>query len=68
MLSKEHQAVLNKIEQLYEALFQHDGFGEMKVEIRILKKGQKEVIIHCGKQHRYVIDYQPGGPAVQSQR
>lgn len=42
---------------LYDELFAHDGFGEMRVEIRFLKRGQKEVILHCGKQHRYVVAY-----------
>jgi uncharacterized membrane protein YobD (UPF0266 family) len=51
--------------QLYESLFLHNGYGEMKIEIKLLKRGQKEVIIHCGKQYRYVVDNenQPGGPA-----
>lgn len=49
--------VLNKVEELYNNLFDHDGYGEMQIEISILKKGQKEIIIHCGKQYRYVVDY-----------
>ncbi|MCL6447058.1 MAG: hypothetical protein K6U04_02730 [Armatimonadetes bacterium] len=57
-----NEMVLAKIQQLNEILFRHDGFGEMKVEMKILKKGQKEVIIHCGKQYRYVVDY-PGRTA-----
>ena len=46
-----------KILELYDEIFLHNGYGEMKIEIKILKKGQKEVIIHCGKQHRFVVDY-----------
>ena len=49
--------VMAKIRQLYEYLFFHNGYGEMKIEMRIMKKGQKEVIIHCGKQYRFVVDY-----------
>lgn len=52
-----NEKVMVKMRELYETLFRHDGFGEMRIEMRILKKGQKEVIIHCGKQYRYVIDY-----------
>ena len=52
-----NEMVLTKIQQLYESLFLHNGFGEMSIEMRILKRGQKEVIIHCGKQYRYVVDY-----------
>jgi hypothetical protein len=51
-----NEIVLKKIEELYKSLFQHDGFGELRVEMKILKRGQKEVIIHCGKQYRYVVD------------
>ncbi|MCS6897154.1 MAG: hypothetical protein NZM29_04210 [Nitrospira sp.] len=42
---------------LYDDLFAHDGFAEMRVEIRILRRGQKEVILHCGRQYRFVVDY-----------
>lgn len=52
-----HEIIINKINQLYETLFLHNGYGEMKIEMRILKKGQKEVILHCGKQYRFVVDY-----------
>lgn len=52
-----NEEVLAKVSELYRELFYHNGFGEMHIEIRILKKGQKEVIIHCGKQYRYVVDY-----------
>ncbi|AKL96357.1 hypothetical protein CACET_c29130 [Clostridium aceticum] len=58
MLDK-NQLVLEKVRQLYESLFYHEGYGELKIEMRILKKGQKEVIIHCGKQYRYVVDWIP---------
>ena len=49
--------VLLKISEIYSEIFEHDGFGEMKVEVKILKRGQKEIIIHCGKQYRFVVDY-----------
>jgi hypothetical protein len=41
---------------LLEDILDHDGFGEMRVEVNILKRKQKEVIIHCGKQYRFVVD------------
>ena len=53
------QDVLRKITELYEELFRHDGFGEMSLEMRLLRRGQKEVIIHCGKQYRFVVNYNP---------
>jgi hypothetical protein len=57
MVKVTNQMVLNKVSELYDSLFQHDGYGELKIEVRLLKKGQKEVIVHCGKQYRYVLDW-----------
>ncbi|WP_348754007.1 hypothetical protein [uncultured Aquincola sp.] len=51
--------------QLFDELLQHDGFGDLSVEMRILKRGQKEVLIRCGKQYRYVVDFEPG-PGAQA--
>lgn len=56
-MAQDNREVLAKIRQLYESLFVHDGYGEMKIEMRILKRGQKEIIIHCGKQYRYVVEF-----------
>ncbi len=54
-----NEQVLTRIRRLYDMLLQHDGFGEIRIEMRILKKRQKEIIIHCGKQYRYVVDFDP---------
>lgn len=50
------EPVLVRIGQLYRELIAHDGFGELRVDVRILKRKQKEVIITCGKQYRFVVD------------
>lgn len=49
--------VLTKLHELYQEAIAHDGFAEIRVEMRILRRGQKEVILHCGKQYRFVVDY-----------
>ena len=54
-MSDSHEEVKKRIEELYNMLVKHDGYGEMQVDIKILKRGQKEVIIRCGKQYRYVV-------------
>lgn len=54
--------VLDRFQSLFDGLLAHDGFGEMRLEVRILKRGQKEVLIHCGKQYRFVVDYRPKNP------
>lgn len=58
-LGPEHRKALEKLLAEYEGLFRHDGYGTLRVEMRFLKKGQKEVLINCGKEYRFVIDY-PG--------
>lgn len=57
MISSSNDTVKATLTRLYDELFEHDGFGDLKVEIRILKRGQKEVVIHCGKQYRFVVDF-----------
>lgn len=59
-LGPEHGEILEKMRELYADLFFHQGFGNFSVEMRFLKKGQKEVILHCGKEYRYVVDYPDG--------
>ena len=48
--------VKKQISSLYDMLIAHEGYGEIKVDFKIFKKDQKEIIIHCGKQYRYIID------------
>jgi len=51
-----NQDVLSKLAELYQEVLDHDGYGDIRVEVRILRRGQKEVILHCGRQYRYVVD------------
>ncbi|MFQ6334885.1 hypothetical protein [Methylophilus sp. 3sh_L] len=50
--------VKKRLLALLDELIAHDGFGSIRVDIRLLKRGQKEVIIDCGKQYRYVVDFE----------
>lgn len=52
-----------KLESLFDELLNHNGYADMRLEIRLLKRGQKEVIIHCGKQYRYVVDVHVPDPS-----
>ena len=52
-----NKQVLERFAQLYEEVFAHDGYGDIRLEMKILRRGQKEVIIHCGKQYRFVVDF-----------
>jgi hypothetical protein len=50
------QDVKVKLNELFDEMLNHDGFGDIRVEMKILKRQQKEVILHCGKQYRFVVD------------
>ena len=62
MQTSTNEDVMAQLAKLYEEVFSHDGYGEIRLEIRILRRGQKEVIIHCGKQYRFVVDYAKTSP------
>lgn len=53
----EKDPVFSKLHDLYNRLLMHQGFGEIRIEMKILKRGQKEVILHFGKQYRFVVDF-----------
>lgn len=55
-VNTEQQPIKEKLLELVDDVLAHDGYGDIRVEVRILKRRQKEVILHCGKQYRYVID------------
>ncbi|WP_460030878.1 hypothetical protein [Megalodesulfovibrio paquesii] len=62
-LDQGHEVILNTLGALYKDLFNHDGYGQLRIEMRFLKKRQKEVIIHCGKDYRFVVDFQGASSA-----
>jgi hypothetical protein len=45
-----------RLHALYGELFARDGYRTLRVELRILCRGQKEVILDCGKQYGFVVD------------
>ncbi len=49
--------IREKLVALYDEIFSHDGYGRLEVDIRILRRGQKEVILRCGKEYRFVVDF-----------
>ena len=55
--SEAHLEVMRRIVKLYEEAFDHDGHAELKIDIRFLRRGQKEVVLHSGKQYRFVLDF-----------
>lgn len=61
-VNSRRQDVKRHIEALFDELLAHDGYGTLTIEMRLLRRGQKEVILHCGKQYRYVLDFNPRPP------
>lgn len=61
-LAPEHEEVLGQIICKYQEVFLHEGYGKMQIEMRFLKRQQKEIIIHCGKDYRFVVDYEKEQP------
>lgn len=57
METSTNQEVIERLTKLYNEVFTHDGYGDIRLEVKILRRGQKEVIIHCGKQYRFIVDF-----------
>ena len=51
-------SVKQKLNEVFDEVFEHDGYGDFRVEMKILKRNQKEIIIHFGKQYRFTLDFQ----------
>lgn len=58
------QALKAQLLGLLDDILAHDGYGSIRVDVRLLKKGQKEVILDCGKQYRFVVDFAASVPAI----
>ena len=52
-----------KLLNSFDHLLSHNGSGHLEVNTKILKRGQKEIIIQCSRCHRFVVDMeeQKGG-------
>ena len=61
MANAENNDVRNKLNELFNEILLHDGYGRIEVDMKILRKGQKEVILRCGKEYRFVVDFAGSG-------
>ena len=53
--------VQDKLHALFMDILDHPGFGELHVNVRILKDARKEVVLCCGKEYRFVLTKQDIG-------
>ncbi len=49
--------VRTKLTELFDDMFNHDGHSNLKIKISFLRRGQKEILLCCGKEYRFVVDY-----------
>jgi len=47
--------VESKLVTLFREIVNHSGFGELKVHVKILRKGKKEVLLSSGKEYRFIL-------------
>jgi hypothetical protein len=45
----------NYLNNLLDSILEHQGYGEIKLDIKWAKQGHKEVIITAGKQFRFIV-------------
>ena len=45
-----------KLLNSFDYLLSHNGSGHLEVNTKILKRGQKEIVIQCSRCHRFVVD------------
>lgn len=55
--STEVRKLRSTLTTVLDDLLLHDGFGHIGIDMKILKRGQKEIVISCGKEYRFVIDF-----------
>jgi hypothetical protein len=55
MRSSDAAAAWQKLGDLFVDVLAHSGYGEIRIDVRWLSKGRKEVVLSSGKQYRFVI-------------
>lgn len=55
--SAEVKHLRSTLMMVLDDLLLHDGFGHIEIDMKILKRGQKEILISCGKEYRFVVNY-----------
>lgn len=55
MTGQELVVFKNKLNSLVDEILVHQGYGEIRIDIKWVKQGHKEVIVTAGKQYRFVV-------------
>ena len=46
-----------QLNELVDEYLLHDGWGHLEMDMKILARQQKEVVLKAGREYRYVIDF-----------
>lgn len=52
------QRLKARLNALLDEYVMHDGWGHLEMDMRILTRHQKEVVIRAGREYRFVVDFQ----------
>lgn len=52
------QKLKARLNTLLDEYLLHDGWGRLEMDMRILTRHQKEVVIRAGREYRFVVDFQ----------
>ena len=53
--------VESNLVSLLRELVGHPGYGQIKVSVRVLKPGKKEVVLSFGKDYRFILIQETNG-------
>ncbi len=49
--------IKNCLDNLFDELLRHNGYGQIQIDMKLLRRGQKEVVLRCGKEYRFVVEF-----------
>lgn len=52
----------SQLNELVDEYLLHDGWGHLEMDMKILARQQKEVVLKAGREYRYIIDFKNVAP------
>jgi len=52
-----------QLEAILDEYLKHDGWGHMEIDMRILTRQQKEIVIRAGREYRFLVDFKNASAA-----
>ncbi len=57
LVTAEVKRIRATLNELLDELLLHNGYGHLDIDLKILNRKQKEVLIRSGKEYRFVVDF-----------